>query len=244
MAVMMSLGVTSGFAAGTPHYLPNGVYFEVESQDAVGRWKLQTKKDGYFGTGYFIDAGSGSGGHLEYTFEITEPGKYVGRIHGRRDRGDTGCPSDAPGDECNDVKSWFDNGTKEKTMVKASFGKWHWDGRYDRYHSGGGLPYMSHDLSAGTHTFNILPRSSGVKIDAIFIQKQGKSIQTPYDTPIANSLRYDFSTSVPKNRQSAVYTIKGERLGSSDMIRRLAPGLRIVRYSDSKGSVESILLDR
>lgn len=155
----------------------NSIWIEAESVDrVVPPWTVETSKVGYSGNGYLFNTSdvelARSGGEIVYEFEVEEAGEYMAVIRGRRD--DEGHCEDQEYDKCNDVRSAWNGGTFEKTMVKGPWGCWIWETRIeliaDGVHS---FKRNTAPLKPGRNTFHVGVRSSGVKLDAILIHRVG-----------------------------------------------------------------------
>ena len=160
----------------------NSIWIEAESASLVASpWTVETSAEGYSGTGYLFNGSdvelARSGGETIYEFEIEEPGEYMAIIRGRRDN-EGHCENQAY-DKCNDVRSAWNGGTFEKTMVKGPWGCWIWETRIELVKDGNhSFKRNTAMLQPGKNTFHIGVRSSGVKLDAILIHRVGDPLPT------------------------------------------------------------------
>ena len=68
----------------------------------------------------------------------------------------------------------MDNGPYIKTMVKGTWEQWIWSNNYEYEH---GKFASTFELAAGTHTYKIGGRSSGVQLDGFAVVKSNASVK-------------------------------------------------------------------
>lgn len=144
-------------------------------------WRKSTTNTGYSGSGYLEWWGGDKFGSptdakniLTYTFTVPEAGTYQVYVRGRRGKGQCGCSVTALDDACNDIHGKMDNGSYIKTMVKGTWEQWIWGNNYEYAH---GLFASTFELVAGTHTYKISGRSSGVQLDGFAVVKSNAAVK-------------------------------------------------------------------
>jgi len=167
---------------------PNSIWIEAESASSVvAPWVVEAAFDGYSGSGYIFNTSddplANAGGETTYEFEVNEPGEYLAIIRGRRDN--AGSCKDQENDKCNDVRTAWNDGPFEKTLVKGTWDCWIWETRIEIVRDGEHVFTRNVAmLDKGKNTFHVGVRSNGMKIDAILIHRVGDPLPTgPFTEP-------------------------------------------------------------
>ncbi len=160
----------------------NSIWIEAESASSVDApWKVEDDTVGFSGTGYLFNTSdialARTGGETTYEFEVEEPGEYLAIIRGRRDN--QGSCTDEEYDKCNDVRTAWNGGSFEKTLVKGPWGCWIWETRIETEREGEHIfTRNTAVLDRGKNTFHLGVRSNGVKVDVILIHRIGDPLPT------------------------------------------------------------------
>lgn len=104
-------------------------------------------------------------------------------IRGRRDN--QGSCADEEYDKCNDVRTAWNGGPFEKTLVKGPWGCWIWETRIETVRDGEHIfTRNTAMLERGRNTFHLRMCSNCLKVDVILIHRFGDPLPA---RPFVNS---------------------------------------------------------
>jgi len=185
MSVFAWIPLVSEIKASQVYEEQHGVVvMQFESAPAVDNWILETKHEGYSGTGYYTWRGDDhfqkpGPGRLTYKFLIHNPGTYHLRLRSLHIHDDTS--------QENDVWTRMDGGEWKKTFATPNK-KWTWMTKHD---FGGYKPWVSYILGKGVHVLEFSGRSKNFSIDLIHLYKDGVYWIEDHTLPTSPKLHRD-----------------------------------------------------
>ncbi len=224
-AIIQTMPCRAGAQTFHEHY--GFAIVEIESAPVQGSWQRQTTPQGFGGSCFYRWTGSnfmGSApGHDEllFTFSVQNAGTYTLQLHSRHDHPDDGTLE-------NDCWLAVDGGSFYKCF-SWPLQQWTWHTRLEYGHSD--YRAAQYELSAGTHTIRIQPRSQGFAIDKIALYngqridedlvlnvRRPESPTDPSVVPVDPGTYYEIA--------AAVLPWQGSDFEAAGLSLALAPGVK------------------